>query len=172
MLLAWALIGLLGLFLVLGGRNMAKESWQLAFYGTSEALSPRGDDGAGWTRRAQWPKPCALTPITVMHVHVQAPIRTCTSLPSLPPLSPPPLSPPPPPPFSLSSNPNRTRTHAANGRRFRWKGWEGHVTHRAETGPQLFDMTYKGRRIAYELSHQDMYVAYSGYGGAWRRAVR
>uniref|UniRef100_A0A1D1ZP82 Amine oxidase n=1 Tax=Auxenochlorella protothecoides TaxID=3075 RepID=A0A1D1ZP82_AUXPR len=51
------------------------------------------------------------------------------------------------------------------GRRFRWFGWEGHVTLRGDTGIALHDVTYKGRRILYELSHQDMYVSYSGYGG-------
>lgn len=36
---------------------------------------------------------------------------------------------------------------------------------RADTGIALYDITYKGQRIIYELAHQDMYVSYSGYGG-------
>lgn len=39
------------------------------------------------------------------------------------------------------------------------------MTLRGDTGIALHDVTYKGRRILYELSHQDMYVSYSGYGG-------
>ena len=63
------------------------------------------------------------------------------------------------PRFSLSSA-------SGAGRRFRWFGWEGHVTLRADTGLSIFDVRYKNKRILYELSHQDMYVSYSGYGGA------
>lgn len=63
------------------------------------------------------------------------------------------------PRFSLSSA-------SGAGRRFRWFGWEGHVTLRADTGLSLFDVRYKNQRILYELSHQDMYVSYSGFGGA------
>ncbi|GAB4821559.1 hypothetical protein N2152v2_008605 [Parachlorella kessleri] len=52
------------------------------------------------------------------------------------------------------------------GRRFKWLGWEGHATIRPDTGLTLNDVAYKGKRIVYELAQQDMYVAYSGFGGA------
>eukprot|EP01023_Acetabularia_acetabulum_P004083 TRINITY_DN11717_c1_g1_i1.p1 TRINITY_DN11717_c1_g1~~TRINITY_DN11717_c1_g1_i1.p1 ORF type:complete len:947 (-),score=198.93 TRINITY_DN11717_c1_g1_i1:162-3002(-) len=54
----------------------------------------------------------------------------------------------------------------AEGRRFAWMGWEGHFTMRPDTGLAFYDIRYNKERIAYELSLQDQYVAYSGFTGA------
>ncbi|GAB4817152.1 hypothetical protein N2152v2_004198 [Parachlorella kessleri] len=53
-----------------------------------------------------------------------------------------------------------------SGQRFRWLGWEGHAGISPGTGIAFHDITYKGKRIIYELAQQDMFVDYSGYGGA------
>ena len=45
---------------------------------------------------------------------------------------------------------------AGSGRRFRWLGWEGHASISPGTGIIFNDITYKGKRIIYELSQQDM----------------
>lgn len=52
------------------------------------------------------------------------------------------------------------------GHHFEYLGWEGHVGIRPDTGITFHDIRFRGNRIAYELSLQEQYVAYSGYGGA------
>ena len=55
--------------------------------------------------------------------------------------------------FSVSSD-------DGTGRRVRWLGWEAHVTLLAASGLALHDVTFRGARIAFEISVQDMFVAY------------
>lgn len=42
-------------------------------------------------------------------------------------------------------------------------GWQAHVTVDPWTGLSLHDVNFLGDRIAYEISVQDQFVAYSGY---------
>ncbi|GMH42873.1 hypothetical protein BSKO_10792 [Bryopsis sp. KO-2023] len=52
------------------------------------------------------------------------------------------------------------------GHHFHYLGWEGHIGMRPDTGLTLHDLRFRGNRVAYEVSLQEQYVAYSGYGGA------
>lgn len=52
------------------------------------------------------------------------------------------------------------------GRAIRGLGWTAHVTLRPDTGLVLHDVRFRNERVVYELAQQDMFVAYSGYGGA------
>lgn len=45
----------------------------------------------------------------------------------------------------------------------RYMGWQAHVTVDPWTGLSLHDVNFLGDRIAYEISVQDQFVAYSGY---------
>lgn len=49
--------------------------------------------------------------------------------------------------------------------RFLLQGWDAHAVVRERTGPALFDISFLGRRVAFELSFQDLMVTYSGYAG-------
>ena len=46
---------------------------------------------------------------------------------------------------------------------YRYMGWQAHVTVDPWTGLSLHDVNFLGDRIAYEISVQDQFVAYSGY---------
>ncbi len=53
--------------------------------------------------------------------------------------------------------------------RMRRKLWlfflAAHITMRGGSGIQLNNIAFNGSRIIYEMSFQDLMVAYSGYGG-------
>ncbi|GMH38438.1 hypothetical protein BSKO_06322 [Bryopsis sp. KO-2023] len=51
------------------------------------------------------------------------------------------------------------------GHHFSYLGWQGHFGMRYDTGITFHDIRFRGERIAYELSLQEQYVAYSGFGG-------
>ncbi|KAL6067132.1 tryptamine:oxygen oxidoreductase (deaminating) [Balamuthia mandrillaris] len=51
------------------------------------------------------------------------------------------------------------------GRRVDYMGWSFHISYSHSFGMQLFDIRYNGEPIAYEISLNEAYVAYSGWGG-------
>jgi len=57
--------------------------------------------------------------------------------------------------------PDGRRYKIDNGRVF-WQGWEFEYGIKASTGVQVFDIRFKGDRIAYEISLQELGIVYSG----------
>eukprot|EP01023_Acetabularia_acetabulum_P004614 TRINITY_DN1195_c0_g1_i3.p1 TRINITY_DN1195_c0_g1~~TRINITY_DN1195_c0_g1_i3.p1 ORF type:complete len:860 (+),score=136.35 TRINITY_DN1195_c0_g1_i3:914-3493(+) len=51
------------------------------------------------------------------------------------------------------------------GRRLKWLNWEAHFLVNNRAGITFFDITFKGERIIYELSLQEQFVTYAGFGG-------
>lgn len=58
-------------------------------------------------------------------------------------------------------------TDTGTGTYFEWLEWTGHITMRATSGVALHDLKFRGERIAYELSLQELFIAYNGYGGGY-----
>eukprot|EP01026_Neomeris_dumetosa_P012707 TRINITY_DN1442_c0_g1_i1.p1 TRINITY_DN1442_c0_g1~~TRINITY_DN1442_c0_g1_i1.p1 ORF type:complete len:922 (-),score=128.35 TRINITY_DN1442_c0_g1_i1:373-3138(-) len=54
---------------------------------------------------------------------------------------------------------------STTGRRVQWLDWEVHIVLKPRTAIALYDVKFKGERIAYEIALQEQYVAYGGYGG-------
>lgn len=55
---------------------------------------------------------------------------------------------------------------AGTGAAFQWLEWSGHVTLRPVSGLALWDLKFRGERIVYELSLQELFIAYNSYSGA------
>lgn len=58
------------------------------------------------------------------------------------------------------------RCGAGTGSAFQWLEWSGHVTLRPVSGISLWDLSFRGQRIVYELSLQELFIAYNSYSGA------
>jgi len=65
----------------------------------------------------------------------------------------------------ISSFTDCTSSCTGTGTYFEWLEWSGHVTIRATSGIALHDLKFRGERIVYELSLQELFIAYNGYGG-------
>lgn len=65
----------------------------------------------------------------------------------------------------ISSITDCTSSCTGTGTYFEWLEWSGHVTIRATSGIALHDLKFRGERIVYELSLQELFIAYNGYGG-------
>jgi Cu2+-containing amine oxidase len=71
-------------------------------------------------------------------------------------------------PFSVPlRNPSQIspdgKRYNMQGRKVIYMFWEFHVGMSPISGPRLFDIRFKGERIAYEISLQELTVFYSGY---------
>ncbi|KAH3794166.1 retina-specific copper amine oxidase-like [Dreissena polymorpha] len=63
-----------------------------------------------------------------------------------------------PPPRSYETKGSR---YVIRGSRVTWLGWEFEVSSNIFMGPRIFDIRFKGQRIAYEISLQDITLIYS-----------
>eukprot|EP01001_Neometanema_parovale_P007202 NODE_351_length_2627_cov_68.477236_g331_i0.p1 GENE.NODE_351_length_2627_cov_68.477236_g331_i0~~NODE_351_length_2627_cov_68.477236_g331_i0.p1 ORF type:complete len:775 (+),score=195.80 NODE_351_length_2627_cov_68.477236_g331_i0:56-2380(+) len=51
---------------------------------------------------------------------------------------------------------------STEGRTIRWMGWEMTVTHDQKSGPHLMNINFKGERMYYEVSFQELAIGYAG----------
>lgn len=53
---------------------------------------------------------------------------------------------------------------SVTGQRINYRGWQFHYTMFPSSGMRIFDIRFEGKRIAYEISLQEVLVLYTGYG--------
>ncbi|CAH1779584.1 unnamed protein product [Owenia fusiformis] len=64
--------------------------------------------------------------------------------------------------------PQDGRRYSVDGHHVKYLNWEFDFTNRATSGPQLFDIRFNDERIVYELSLQEILLAYSGLTPSWK----